>query len=171
MKTKKLFPLTATGTKSNKSQMHRLGLKPGCPRRRVDQPDCAGQIKIDQRPAVRADRVVVPLCLAIVATGAAAKSHFMNQPCLFQVTQRIVDCGETNSGHRLAGRLKDLSRGRVAIAGADDIEHDLSLARQDGPSTLIIFGRFFPAADSHTWNYNYSNYKVKERRGRTESQI
>jgi hypothetical protein len=93
--------------------------------------------------------MIVSLCLAIVTAGAIAKSHFTYQTCLFQVPQRIVDSGETDSRHRFAGRLKYFGGGRMGVAGADNVEHGLSLTRQDGPVTWFVFNRFLPAAYSH----------------------
>lgn len=77
--------------------------------------------------------MIVAVDFAVVTTWAAPKrSNFPHQSCLLQVTQGIVDGGETNSGHRSASRLENLSRGRMRVAGANHIEHDLALTSQSG---------------------------------------
>ena len=68
-----------------------------------------------------ADRVVVTLHYAVVATGAIAKTNLMNEPGSFQVTQRVVDGCVADSGQPLAGGLKNVAGRRVIVAFPDHL--------------------------------------------------
>lgn len=91
---------------------------------------CVRQIEIDQLPTIVADRVVVPMGFAIVATGAVAKTDFEHKSGFFQVAQRVVNSCVTDTGQTPARRLEDIARRRVVITFLNDLINGLPLRRQ-----------------------------------------
>jgi hypothetical protein len=96
----------------------------------------------------------------IVAAGAVAKCDFAHQSFLFQIAQRVIDGGKADRGHQFARGLEYLGRGWVRIAGPNHIKHRLALTRQGWLADLFR-ARICLVTGFHTWNYNYSNLKVK----------
>ena len=73
-------------------------------------------IQIDQLPAVIADRVVVAFQYAVVTAGAVAKTNLVNEPGVFQVTQRVVDGCVADPGQALSSRLENVGGGGVIVS-------------------------------------------------------
>ena len=99
-------------------------------RRCLHELRCVRQIEIDQLPAVVTDRVIVTISFAIVAAGAVAKIYLVNQTCILQVAQRVVNGCVADTGQAPPGRLKDVAGGRVIIPLLYDLKNRLSLRRQ-----------------------------------------
>ena len=78
-------------------------------------------IQIDQLSALIANRVVVALHYAVVTAGAVAKTNLVNEPGIFQVTQRVVDRCVADPGQTLTGSFEDVIGGRVIVPLADDL--------------------------------------------------
>ena len=74
--------------------------------------------------------MIVAIGFAIVAAGAVAKIYLVNQTCILQVAQRVVNSCVADTGQTLAGRLKDIAGGRVVVSFPDDLINRLSLRRQ-----------------------------------------
>ena len=55
------------------------------------------EFQIDELSTVVADRMVVPLQLAVVAGAVGSESDFADQPLFFQVAQRIVNSRERDA--------------------------------------------------------------------------
>jgi len=127
--------------------MHRLSLKVRCARGRANQSDRARQIKIDKLATFRTDRVIMPVCFSIVAAGAVAESYLADHALLFQITERVIDRSETDSGQRLTRRFEDFSGRRVLVARAHHVKHDSTLTRETGFSLpLWLIGGFWLVA-------------------------
>ncbi len=75
-------------------------------------------IQIDQLSALIADCVVVTFNHPVVAARAVAKIDFVNEPGVFQVAQRVVNSGITDTGQAFTGRLEDVAGGGVRFAFA-----------------------------------------------------
>jgi hypothetical protein len=67
---------------------------------------------------------------AVVAAGAVAKTDFVNEPCFFQVTQRVIDGCVADTGQSSASSLKDVAGGGVVVSFLDDLKNRLPLGRQ-----------------------------------------
>ena len=91
---------------------------------------CVRQIEIDQLPAVVTDRVIVAISFAIIAAGTVSKIYLVNQTCILQVAQRVVNGSVADTGKALPGRLKNIAGSRVVSALLDDLINRLSLRRQ-----------------------------------------
>jgi len=74
--------------------------------------------------------MIVAIDFAIVAAGAVAKSYLVNQTCILQVAQRVVNGCVADTGQPPPGRLKDIAGSRVVIALLDDLINRVSLRRQ-----------------------------------------
>ena len=74
--------------------------------------------------------MIVAIGFAIVAAGAVAKIYLVNQTCILQVAQRVVNSCVADTGQTLAGRLKDIAGGRVVVSFPYDLINRLSLRRQ-----------------------------------------
>ena len=55
-----------------------------------------GQVEILKAPTTRADGMVVPVRLAVIAARAVAEADLVYQPSALQVTQRVIDGRETD---------------------------------------------------------------------------
>ena len=67
---------------------------------------------------------------AVVAAGAVSKTDFVNEPCIFQVSQRVVDGCVADAGQPPARSLKDVAGGGVVVSFLDDLKNRLPLGRQ-----------------------------------------
>ena len=74
--------------------------------------------------------MIVTIGFALVAAGAVAKIYLVNQTCIFQVAQRVVNGCVTDTGQALPRRLKDIAGGRVVVSLLYDLKNRLSLGRQ-----------------------------------------
>src|SRR5437868_4977770 len=110
--------------------MERLRVETWLPRRGLPERGSIRQIEIDQLAAIVADRVIVTLGFAIVATGAVAKVDFVDQPGLFQVAQRVVDGCVADTGQSPAGSLEDIAGSGVIVPFPDHLKHCFPLRCQ-----------------------------------------
>jgi len=67
---------------------------------------------------------------AVVAAGAVSKTDFVNEPCIFQVAQRVVNGCVADAGQSPACSLKDVARGGVVVSFLNDLKNRLPLGRQ-----------------------------------------
>ena len=70
------------------------------------------------------------MSFAVVAAGAVSKTDFVNEPCFFQVAQRVIDGCVADAGQSPAGSLKDVAGGGVVVSFLDDLKNRLPLGRQ-----------------------------------------
>ena len=110
--------------------MNRVRLKLRFPRRCLHELRRIWQIEVDQLPAIIADGVIVTIEFAVVAAGAVAKSYLVNQACVLQVTQRVVNGCVADAGETLPGRLKYVAGGRMVVSFLYDLVHRFSLRRE-----------------------------------------
>ena len=64
----------------------------------MHEPRGVRQIEIDQFAAVVADRVIVTFRFTIVTAGTVAEIDFEHEAGLFQIAQRVIDCGIADTG-------------------------------------------------------------------------
>ena len=74
--------------------------------------------------------MIVPVRLAVIATGAVAEVDFMHETGLFQIPQGVVDGRMTNRGQALARRLENVVRGRVILPFHNHLKNSFTLRRQ-----------------------------------------
>ena len=85
------------------------------------------QIKVDQRSATGADRVVVPVSLTIVSAGRVSERNLVYEARLFQKTQGVVDRRIAYRGEKLASLLKHLTSRGMMIAFVYYAKNNLAL--------------------------------------------
>ena len=115
---------------STQGQMNRLRLEMRLASGGLHELCCVRQIEIDELSTIVADRMVVPMSFAIVATGAVSKTDFEHEAGLFQVAQRIVDSCVADTGQTPARGLENVARRRVVITFLNDLIDRLPLRRQ-----------------------------------------
>lgn len=87
-------------------------------------------MEVDQLSTIVANGVIVAIGFAIVAAGAISKTDFVNEACVFQVTQRVVNRRIADAGQAPARGFKNVAGSRVVIALLDDLENCFPLRRQ-----------------------------------------
>lgn len=99
-------------------------------RRRLHQLGGVRQIEIDELSAIVADRVIVSFRFTIVPAGTVSKIDFQNEPCLFQIAQRVIDGSVADTWQTHARRLKNIASRRVVVPLLNDLKNCLSLGSQ-----------------------------------------
>lgn len=84
-------------------------------------------IQIDQLSALIADRVIVTFHHAVVTAGAVAKTDFVHEAGVFQVTERVVNGGIADAGQTFTGRLEDVAGSRVPVTFPDHLVDGFAL--------------------------------------------
>ena len=74
--------------------------------------------------------MIVPVRLAVIATGAVAEVNFVHEAGLFQISQRVVDGRMANRGQAPARPLENVVRRRVILSFHDHLKNSLALGRQ-----------------------------------------
>lgn len=100
-------------------------------------------MKIHELPAALADRVIVTFSLAIVPAGTVAEIDFEHETCFFQIAQRVVDGGVTDTRQALSGGFEYIAGRRVIFAFEDHLKHRFPLRGQLVLGSFLCFLRFF----------------------------
>jgi hypothetical protein len=90
----------------------------------------AGQIEIDQLPTIVADRMIVAIGFAIIATRAVSKIYLVNQSGVLQIAQGVINGCVTDTGQSPACSFKDLAGSRVIVTLLDHLKNRFSLGSQ-----------------------------------------
>src|SRR5215204_6373382 len=101
--------------------MNRLRFESRLAGRSLHELRCFRQLEIHQLAAAVTDSVIVTFGLAIVATGAVAKTDFVYEPGFLEITQRVIDGGVADAGQTAPRRRKDVAGGGMIFSFADHL--------------------------------------------------
>ena len=117
--------------------MNRLRLEARLSNRRAHQVTRHGQVKVNQFPALSAERMVVTLCLTVVAARAVAEADLIDQSGIFQIFQRIIDGRVADRRQTAARSLVNLAGRQMIFALADHLKDSFTLLRKRPRASLI----------------------------------
>lgn len=100
------------------------------------------QVKIYKLSADRAQRVIVPLSLTIVAARCITEGDLAYEASLSQEAQRIVNRCVADPRQKSPRRLEDICRRRVILAFTNNAKNDGTLAGQRGSAILCRLSCF-----------------------------